>query len=318
MKEKLLITGGLGFIPSNFIRNLLFQRKDYEVIGVDKVSSSSDLNSIYINKNQKFHIADITDTHIFDRIVEYEKPDIIIHAAALTSVDEALISPKAFIHNNVLGTQNVVEAVLKYKIKKLIYTSTDEVMGHQSSETEPSWTEESPTNPRNIYSSTKLAGENIIKSYGHSHGLNYCITRSSNNYGRRQTINKFIPRAIKSLIEGRKIPLYGEGREIRDWLHVNDNCNGILKIVENGKNGETYNISANQEYSNLEVVKLICDCMKRDLEIEFVPNRPGHDFRYSLNSRKLRELGWSPEIKFKDGLANTVEWYLLNKSQWLQ
>lgn len=311
-KTKLLITGAASFIASNFVRRVLYDHKKYEIIGLDKISSSLALHSVFVNKNHKFYIADITDEHIINRIFEYEKPDVIIHFAALTSVDEGIKSPKQFIHNNVLGTQTIVEAAIKWKVKKIIFLSTDEVMGSLN-DNDPSWTETDPTNPRNLYASTKLAGENIVASYGHSHGLKYSIIRSSNNYGPRQTVNKLIPRAIKLLLEDRKIGLYGDGSHIRDWLYVGDCCSGIIKVLEEGQNEEIYNVSANQEFSNLEVAQLICECLDLPLRIEFIEDRPGHDYRYSLDSSKLKSLGWQPNVKFRDGIKDTVEWYKNNR-----
>lgn len=315
--KKVLITGSSSFIFSNFIRYLLKDGNQYKIVGVDKISSSLALHSLYVNKSQTTYIADITDQHIFDRIVEYEKPNIIIHAAAHTSVDEALTNPKDYIYNNVYGTQIVIDTAVKHKIPKFIYISSDEVLGDLKSESDDSWTENDPIRPNNIYSASKASGEHIVSSYGKCYNIDYNIIRMSNNYGQRQTLNKFIPKAIKSLSEGKKIPIYGQGREIRDWLFVMDSCSGILKILEAGKPQEIYNIGANQEYSNLEVANMICKAMKKELEVEFIEQRKAHDFRYSLNSDKLKGLGWSPKYKFKETLPNVVEWYILNK-YWLK
>lgn len=312
-KIKIMITGAGGFIFSNFLRSALYEKQPYHFIAVDKISSSIGLNNIYSNKNITNYIADITDKHILGRIVELEKPDIIIHAAALTSVDDAFVSPSEYTHNNVMGTQIVCEVAAKFKINRLIYISTDEVYGQLISEIDQSWTEEAQLSPRNLYSATKASGEHIVRSYGNSHGLNYNIIRMSNNYGSRQTVNKFIPRAVKSLLKNEKIKIYGQGQEIRDWLHTADSYSGVMTVIEKGLSGETYNIGANQEFSNIETAQLICKAMSKELSIEFVENRVSHDFRYSVCSDKIKKLGWSPKIRFKDGIQNTVEWYVLNQ-----
>lgn len=312
MNSKILITGSSGFIFSNYVRFAIYEKKYPMIVGVDKISNSAALNSLYQNKGNINYIADITDEHIFNRIVEYEQPDLIIHAAALTSVDEALVSPNDYIYNNVIGTNIVAKIAAKYKIR-LLYVSTDEVYGHLETENDPSWTEESPIKPRNLYSASKASGEHIVRSYGNSEGLNYNIIRMSNNYGPRQTTNKLIPRSIKSLLNNEKIKIYDKGQHIRDWLNVRDTYSAINTVIEKGYKNETYNIGANQEFSNIEVAQLICKAMNKVLEIEFIEDRKGHDHRYSLNSDKLKKLGWKPSIKFKEGIENVVQWYLVNK-----
>jgi dTDP-glucose 4,6-dehydratase len=273
---------------------------------------------MYWNKNHTFHIADIRDQHVIDVIFQFEKPDIVIHGAAETFVDHSFIDPNSFVTSNVLGTQVIVNACIKHGVQKLIYISTDEVYGQLTSEDEPSWTEDSPINPRNPYAATKAAGELIVKAANQSHGLVYNITRSANNYGPRQSPEKLIPKAIKNILKGIPIPIYGQGSQLRDWTHVFDNCTGIMTVLKEGKPNEVYNISANQEFSNIEVIQNICNVMKtgHDL-ITFVedPRKGGHDFRYSINSDKLKKLGWKPTIKLSDGLSNLcVPWYLNN--QW--
>lgn len=316
-KQKVLVTGSGGFIFSNFVRKAIFEKKptDYTFISIDKVTKSSVLNNIYSNKNHIFYIGDIVDEHFINVLFEYERPDIIIHGAAESSVDESLANPSKFINSNVLGTQVLVNAAVKWGIKKFIYISTDEVYGQLETENDTPWTESSVLNPRNPYSASKASGELLVRAASVSHGLNYCITRSSNNYGPRQTSEKLIPRVIKSVLDKQKIPVYGEGKQMRDWLHVFDNSDAIMKVFENGKNGEIYNISSNQEFSNIEVVQLICNIMGsgHDLITNIEDPRKGHDFRYAMNSSKMKELGWQPQWKFKNGLQQTVEWYLNNR-----
>lgn len=313
-KQKVLVTGSGGFILSNFLRRAIFEKKPYEFVSVDKVTKTSVLNNIYSNKNHTFYIGDIADDHFVNVIFEYERPDIVLHGAAETFVDYSLIDPNKFIHSNVLGTQVLVNAAVKWGVKNFIYTSTDEVYGQLENDSLPAWKENSPLNPRNPYSASKAAGEFVIKAAGSSFGLNYCITRTCNNYGPRQTSEKFIPKIIKCILEEQKIPVYGQGLQMRDWLHVFDNCAALMKVLESGKGGEVYNVSANQEFTNIEVVNEICNIIGKGHNlISFVKDRPGHDFRYSVDSSKLRGLGWETKYKFKAGLAQTVEWYLTNK-----
>lgn len=321
IKKKVLITGSLGFIFSNFIRKAIYDSKhnpekaSYIFCSVDKAVLSSSLNNAYFNKSISNHyLADITDQHVMDRIFEIEKPHIVLHGAAESFVDYSLKDPNKFINSNVLGTQVLINSSLKHGVEKFLYVSTDEVYGHLSNENEPGWTEEAPLNPRNPYSASKAAGELLVKAAGQSHGLNYNITRSSNNYGPRQTPEKLIPKVIKCILNKEKIPVYGQGLQIRDWTYVMDNCEGILTVLGEGKPGETYNIAANQEFTNIEVVQSICNCMKQGHDlISYVEDRPGHDFRYSIDTSKLKELGWKPVYKFKDGIEITVDWYLNNK-----
>lgn len=315
-KKKVLVTGVLGFIFSNFIRKAVFEKHPYQFITLDKAVLPSSLNNMYVNKSlSSNYIADITDEHVINRIFEFEKPDIVIHGAAETFVDYSLSDPNRFVNANVLGTQVLLNASLKYGVERFIYVSTDEVYGHLPNDSDPSWTEESPLNPRNPYSASKAAGELLVKAANQSHGLIYNITRSSNNYGPRQTPEKLIPKVIKSIQKGEPIPVYGKGAQIRDWTHVFDNCAGILSVLNKGTPNETYNIAANQEFTNIEVVNMICNAIGHGHNlISHIPDpRTGHDFRYSINCDKLKKLGWKPSIKFNDGLQDTVDWYEANR-----
>lgn len=316
-KLKLLITGSGGFIMSNLIRKLIYEKYNYEIISIDKITKSSVLHNVYTNKNHTFYIGDIADEHFVNVIFESERPNIVIHGAAETSVCHSLNSPNLFVHSNILGTQVLVNASIKWGVKKFLYCSTDKVMGQLTSDKDAPWTEESPINPRNYYSASKAAGELIVKAASASFGLDYNIARSSNNYGPRQTSDKLIPRVIKCILEDKKIPVYGQGLQIRDWLHTFDNCNGLITIMEKGLPGEIYNISANQEYSNIEVVNEICNVMGKGHNlIEFIkdPRGAAHDFRYAIDSTKLKSLGWTPNMKFKKHLdEQCVRWFLNNR-----
>lgn len=313
--KKVLITGTCGFIFSNFIRRAIYERQAYSFVSIDRVGGNA--NALYSHKNHVFHLADLRDNHIIDKIFQFERPDIVIHAAAESFVDASLTDPNAFVTSNVLGTQVVINACLKHGVERLIYVSTDEVYGQLTSESDKAWTEESPLDPRNPYSASKAAGELMVKAAHASHGLIYNITRSSNNYGPRQTAEKLIPKAIKCIMNDQKIPLYGQGLQIRDWTHVFDNCAALLAILNDGKPNETYNISANQELPNIEVIQKICNAMGKGHNlISFIEDpRKGHDFRYSVDSSKIKELGWKPTFKFREGITETVEWYKIN--QWL-
>lgn len=314
MNKKILVTGSCGFIFSSFVRRVIYNKLPYTIVSVDKVANKQ-LNSVYWNKNHAFHIADINDQHILDLIFDYEKPDIVIHGAAETSVDCSLKDPSLFARTNVVGTQNVINSAIKYDVENFVYISTDEVYGHLSSENDSSWKEEVALNPRNPYSASKAAGELLVKAAHQTYGLNYTITRCSNNYGPRQTTNKLIPKIIKSIYDNEKIPIYGQGAQLREWTHVYDNCSAILTILEKGIINNVYNISSNQEFSNIEIVQKICNLMNKGHDlISFIPDpRSGHDFRYSVDSSKIRQLGWSPSLSLKEGLQETIEWYSNNK-----
>jgi len=310
--KKVLITGTCGFIFSNFIRRAIYEKQPYSFVSIDKVSGNA--NAVYSNKNHTFHVADIRDQHVIDTLFQFERPDIVIHGAAESFVDYSLSDPNAFVTSNVLGTQVIINACVKHKVERLIYISTDEVYGQLTSESDEAWTEESPLDPRNPYSASKAAGELMVKAAHHSHGLIYNITRSSNNYGPRQTSEKLIPKAIKCIMNDQKIPIYGQGLQIRDWTHVFDNVRAILTVLNHGKPNETYNIAANQELTNIEVIQKICNAMETGHKlIDFIEDpRKGHDFRYSINSSKIKELGWKPNYRFKEGIVDTVEWYKIN------
>lgn len=317
--KKILITGSAGFIFGNFIRKAIYDQnqitnKKYVFSSIDRINSNA-LNSMYWNKSHTFYPADIRDQHVIDIIFQYERPDIVIHGAASTHVDTSMTDPNDFVTNNILGTQVIVNSCLKYSVERLIHISTDEVYG-QLNETDLPWKETSPLSPRNPYAASKASAELMVKAAHETHGLIYNITRSSNCYGPRQLPEKLIPKAIKSILENKKIPIYGKGLQMRDWTHVFDNCAGIMTVLEKGEPNEIYNISANQEFTNLEVIYEICKSMEASPDIiDFVvdPRGNGHDFRYAIDSSKIKELGWKPQIKFKDGVQSTCQWFNDNK-----
>ncbi len=313
---KVLVTGTCGFIFGNFIRKAVYdqnQRKPQDkhiFVSVDKVGANA-LNSMYWNSNHPFYPADIRDSHIIDVIFQREQPDIVIHGAS-----ESYSGDNSFITSNVLGTQILIDASIKYKIKKFIYVSTDKVYGQLTSESDTPWNENSPLNPKSSYAATKVAAELLIKAANQTHGLIYNIVRSSNCYGLRQGPEKLIPKAIKCILNNQKIPVYGQGSQIRDWTYVADNCSAIMTILDKGIANETYNVSANQEFINIEIIQSICNVMGKGHNlIEFAEDpKINRDFRRSVNSLKIRELGWEPSYKFKNGIKDTIQWFTDN--QW--
>ena len=307
--KNLLITGTGGFIFGNFVNYIKNNNLNYNIICVDKKYAEH----ILLGEHEFQYAADITDVKKIDDIFHTTNPDIIIHGAAETAVDHSIKDPMAHYHTNVIGTGNLINAAVKYNVKKFVYISTDEVMGHLENDTDPGFTELTQLNPRNPYSASKASGELLLTAAANTYGLKYNITRCSNNYGPMQTSNKLIPRMIKSVLEGQTIKIFGEGAQIRDWTHVDDNCAAIIKILTHGRDNEIYNISANQEYTNITVAKALCDIMGKDYStIEMIPDpRPGHDFRYSVNSDKLRKLGWEPKHKLlEESLHQCVDWYV--------
>src|SRR5271157_2982570 len=249
-KKKIIVTGSAGFIFSNFIRQVFFNKIPYSISSLDRVRDSQ-LYNIYVNSDHEFHIADIRDAHTLHVIFEKERPDIVVHGAAESCVDKSIIETTPFVTSNVVGTQNVIDECLKMG-SRLIYMSTDEIYGSLKSEQDPPWTEDSPMNPRNTYSATKAAGELLVRAAYETHGLKFNIVRASNNYGPWQTSEKFIPRIIQNILNEEEIPVYGNGLQMRDWIHVYDTCSALFSVIDNGVLSETYNITAKQEFTNIE------------------------------------------------------------------
>jgi dTDP-glucose 4,6-dehydratase len=316
IKTKMLITGGAGFIFSNFIRHILYKRKDYEIVSIDSLINSHSMHNIYANKGHTCHVGDISDEHFINRIFEITRPDIVINGAAQSFVDASIQSAVPFIKSNVLGTQVIVDACLKYKVDRLIQISTDEVFGQLNNDSEPSWTEESTPNPRNPYSASKYSSELVVKAAHVTHGLNYNITRSCNNIGPRQSTRNLIPKIIKNILNNEKVPIYGQGMQTREWIHCFDKSTAIETILDKAPPNEIYNISTGWEISNVEMFNKICNIMGKGHNLlKFIKDpRPGHDFRYSIDSTKLRNLGWKPKFTFNEALANTIKWFVDN--QW--
>jgi len=313
---KILVTGGLGFIGSNFIINTLEKFPKNEIINLDdKLYGSNHLNlkNIRKSKNYRFVKGNICNEKIVKKLVK--KIDVVVNFAAESHVDRSISNAKPFIDSNIVGVFNILEQIKKEK-KKLIHISTDEVFGSLKQD---SANEEYKLNPSSPYASSKASAELLVKSYVTTFDCNCIITRCTNNFGPRQYPEKLIPKTILLAHQNKKIPIYGTGKNIRDWIFVNDHCDAILKILGKGKFGESYNISGENELDNITIIKKILEFMDKPTEnIEFVEDRPGHDFRYSLDSSKIKkELKWSSKFNFDKALKQTVNWYLENMN-WLE
>jgi dTDP-glucose 4,6-dehydratase len=312
---KLLVTGGLGFIGSNFIRYILNKYPEYKIINLDKITycgNLENLKDIENNPNYEFYKGDICDKEIVNKLIK--RCDIIVHFAAESHVDNSIKDPLIFSKTNIIGTQNLLEASRKINIKKFIMISTDEVYG---SIDKGSFTEKSSFEPNSPYSVSKASADLLAKAYYVTYNIPVIITRSSNNFGPYQYPEKLIPLFVTNLIEEKKVPVYGDGMNIRDWIYVQDNCEAIDFIINKGKIGESYNIGGGNEKPNIEMTKIMLKELNKDeTYIEFVEDRLGHDKRYSLDCTKLSKLGWKPKFKFETAIKETIDWYKLNKVWW--
>jgi len=309
--SKILITGTCGFIFSNVVLYML-QHTKHEIIGVDKLTyAGSTLNAPEV-KRYKLYIGDVCDYHFIRKIFELEKPDIVIHGAAESHVDNSISDSHDFVRTNVVGTHSMLEAALKvHTPHKFINISTDEVYGS----VEVGYSKETDLlDPRSPYSSTKASADLLGQSYFTTYGLPVITTRCSNNFGPRQHMEKFIPKTITKIMCGEKIPLYGDGKNMREWIYVKDNFFAMMSVIENGKIGEIYNISSGHGISNLEVLNTVFEILGQGEElVEYVPDRLGHDRRYALDCSKLKQLGWEPKYDFKGALDYTIDWYRKNR-----
>jgi dTDP-glucose 4,6-dehydratase len=306
----ILVTGGAGFIGSNFLHHLVESYSE-EVICIDKLTYAADWHNI--PDSVKFYTTDIADKHNCEFVFKKHKPTTVFHLAAESHVDNSIEDCSLFIHTNINGTVNLLNLSLKYEVQKFIHISTDEIYG---SIEEGYFTENSIYAPRNPYSASKAASDHFVMAYHNTYGLPTIITNCSNNYGPRQYVEKMIPKAIKNLQQGQKIPVYGDGRQVRDWLYVQDHCEALCKVWLKGRIGQKYNIGGECEVKNIDLVRMILDRMniKEDM-VEYVEDRPGHDFRYSTDITKIRhELKWSPRFTLDEGLDKTIEWYERNRN----
>ena len=331
MKRKILVTGGSGFIGSNFIMQQIAVKN--MILNLDKLTyagNHENLKSIQNNNNYQFFHGDICDKNTLNRIISEFKPDALINFAAESHVDRSIDNPINFVETNVLGTAVLLEQALNYWKEKnnnfrLIHISTDEVYG--SVDEIGSFTEHSRYNPSSPYSASKASSDHLVRAWHKTYDLPIIITNCSNNYGPYQFPEKLIPLIISNCLDEKPLPLYGDGSNIRDWLYVKDHCNALSTILNKGKIGETYNIGGDNEIKNLDIVKTICKILDKlrpreknisySKLITFVSDRPGHDHRYSIDSTKIRaELGWFPKENFDTGIEKTINWYLKNEKWW--
>ena len=318
---KVLVTGGAGFIGSNFIFYMLKTYPSYRIICVDKLTYAgnlSTLTSVMTNPNFRFVKADICDRKAINQLFEEEKPDMIVNFAAESHVDRSINNPGIFSETNILGTDVLMDACLKYGIKRYHQVSTDEVYGDLPLDRpDLLFTETTPLHPSSPYSSSKAAADLLVLSYFRTYGLPVTISRCSNNYGPYQYPEKLIPLMIVNALNNQQLPVYGNGQNVRDWLYVEDHCRAIDLVLHKGREGEVYNIGGHNEMANINIVKLICkELGKSEDLITYVADRKGHDLRYAIDPTKIyTELGWLPETKFANGIKKTIQWYLDNH-QW--
>jgi dTDP-glucose 4,6-dehydratase len=314
---KLLVTGGAGFIGSNFIHHILEKYPDYEVVNLDVLTYAGNAENLSRWENDsryRFLQGDICDASLVDTLVA--ECDIVVHFAAESHVDRSILGPEAFVRTNIQGTFVLLEAAKKHS-KRFHHVSTDEVFGSLGLDDTP-FNESTPYDPRSPYSASKAASDHLVRAYFHTYGLPITISNCSNNYGPYHFPEKLIPLAITNLLQGKKVPVYGDGLQRRDWLFVADHCRAIDLVLHEGKIGETYCIGGDGEKENIWIAKKLLEILgKDDSMIEYVTDRPGHDRRYAIDFSKIkRELGWQPEVTLEVGLTKTVEWFRENESWW--
>jgi dTDP-glucose 4,6-dehydratase len=318
MSMKILVTGGAGFIGSNFVCYILRQHADWEVVDLDNLTYAGNLENVGDvegNRRYRFTKGDIADRELIHKLLGQDF-DVIVNLAAESHVDRSISDPSPFVRTNVQGTQVLLEGAREHGVRLFLQVSTDEVYGSLGEQGK--FTEESPLLPNSPYAASKAAADCLCRAYYHTYGSPVIITRCTNNYGPFQFPEKFIPLIITNALEGKEIPIYGDGLNVRDWVHVEDHCRALDLIIQQGKPGEVYNIGANNEKTNVVLVKHILDIMERPQSLmKFVTDRPGHDCRYALDTSKVeRELGWRPDISFEDGIKKTIRWYIENEPWW--
>ncbi len=315
---RILVTGGAGFIGSNFIRYLIKKYPEYEITNLDLLTYAGNLENLKElkrNKNYCFVKGDIADKKLINKLVK--KTDRLVNFAAETHVDRSIADSSAFIRTNIVGTHTLLEAAKNNRGKRFHQVSTDEVFGELGQNNSP-FNEQTPYNPRSPYSASKAGADHLVRAYFHTYNLPITISNCSNNYGPYQFPEKLHALFITNLIEGKKVPVYGDGLQRRDWLYVEDHCEALDKIIHGGKPGETYCIGGDSEKTNLEITRAILKFLDKDESfIEHVSDRPGHDRRYAIDFSKItRELGWQPRTTFEQGMKKTIEWYKTNERWW--
>jgi dTDP-glucose 4,6-dehydratase len=314
---RILVTGGCGFIGSNFIRYFFKNYPDVELINLDALTYAGNRDNLLdLEQNPRYHFLEgkIQNLEIVEQAIE--GAEAIVHFAAESHVDRSIKDAAPFIQTNVVGTQVLLQKAKEHHIQRFLHVSTDEVYGALGEE--GLFTEETAFRPRSPYAASKAAADLLAYAYFETYGLPICIVRPSNNYGPFQFPEKLIPLMVTNLLEGKKVPVYGQGLNVRDWLFVEDNCRAIDLVLQKGRPGEAYNTGGACEKRNIEVIRTVLEILgKTEDAIEFVPDRPGHDFRYALSNNKIeQELGWSPQTTFAEGIRYTVEWYVQNKDWW--
>lgn len=317
---KIFVTGGAGFIGSNFIYYMLDKHPNYQIVCLDSLTYAGNMETLEdALKNPKFKFVkiDITDRENIFKLFESEKPDIVVNFAAESHVDRSIVNPEIFLKTNILGTQVLMDACRKYGITRYHQVSTDEVYGDLPLDRpDLLFTEETPIHTSSPYSASKASADLLVLAYHRTYGLPVTISRCSNNYGPYHFPEKLIPLMIANVLNDKPLPVYGDGKNVRDWLYVEDHCSAIDLIIHNGRVGEVYNIGGHNEKSNLEVVQTIINTLGKG-EIKFVTDRAGHDRRYAIDPTKIhRELGWLPQTTFEDGIRRTIDWYLTHKEWW--
>ncbi len=317
---RVLITGGCGFIGSNFIRMALSQRPSWDIVNLDALTyagNPANLADVEAHPRYRFLHGDLRDASLVTRVIETHPPELVIHFAAESHVDRSIAGPLPFMQTNVMGTAHLLDALHRQRQGRLVHISTDEVYGPLALDAE-AVTEEAPLKPSSPYAASKAAADLQVLAYARTYGLQAMILRGSNNYGPFQYPEKLIPLMTVKAMQGQELPLYGDGLQRRDWLHVDDFCRGILAATDHGRWGATYNLGGGNERSNLEIVTRILRTMNRSEEsIRLVADRPGHDRRYAIDSTLAKkELGWTPQRNFEQGLEDTIRWYLDHKQWW--
>jgi dTDP-glucose 4,6-dehydratase len=321
-QKKILVTGGAGFIGGNFVQYMVDKYAQYDIYNLDLLTYAGDLTKhkhIETIDNYHFLKADIADRETIMALFEEEKFDYVVHFAAESHVDRSITDPGVFVQTNVVGTQVLLDASRAVDVKKFVHVSTDEVYGELDFDPITFFTEATPLQPNSPYSASKASSDLLVRAYNETYGLPVNITRCSNNYGPFHFPEKLIPLTISRVLNDQKVPVYGDGKNIRDWLHVIDHCAAIDLVMHEGANGEVYNVGGHNERTNLEVVKTIIKTLGKSEElIKFVKDRLGHDKRYAIDPTKLEKLGWKPTYNFETGIAQTIQWYLDNKDWWEQ
>ncbi|MGE5048836.1 MAG: dTDP-glucose 4,6-dehydratase [Deltaproteobacteria bacterium] len=319
MSRTVLVTGGAGFIGSNLVRLLRRERPDWTVVNLDKLTYAGNAESLADLREDRRHVfvrGDIANAELVEHILASHGVDAILNLAAESHVDRSILGPGIFVETNVSGTQVLLEAARQAGVKRFVQISTDEVYGSLGATGK--FTESSPLAPSSPYSASKAAADLLALAYGRTFGMEVVVTRCSNNYGPYQFPEKLIPLMIANALEGKKLPVYGDGLQVRDWIHVEDHCRALLAALAGGRPGEVYNLGSDNEWPNIRIVGRLLEILGKSSElVEHVKDRPGHDRRYAIDAAKARaELGWAPRISFSDGLEATVRWYVQHRDWW--